>query len=243
MNYKKLYHSFVELLWPSRCLSCDRPLLKGEDGFCRHCLSKKPEPIRGPRCYRCSKPVSSETIEYCTQCTSFLHAYERGFAAFSYATVQEMILRYKNAGRPGYADWFSGQICAEFLDELKDLHADALIPIPLLRKKEWKRGYNQSGLIAERLGKALEIPVYEDALRNVKTGGEQKGMSSYGRRNNSKNAFILYKNDVKLKTVILVDDVYTTGSTMDAAAAALKEGGTEQVYFVTIAIGNPMQVV
>ena len=229
----------IRYIFPRRCVICDRPLLAGEDGVCRYCEDARPVPIGGIRCLKCSKPIRDERTEYCRDCASGLHCYERGVALYEYGAVRESILRFKNAGRPGYGEWFAGEILRLNGDELRSFGAEALVPIPLSPARERKRGYNQAAILAGTLSKGLSMPVREDLLRRLNTGREQKSLSAGGRRNNSINSFISKQNDVKLKSVILVDDVYTTGSTMDAASAALLEGGAEHVYFVTLAIGNP----
>ena len=115
---------------------------------------------------------------------------------------------------------------------------DALIPVPLHKSRMRKRGFNQAALVAERMGERLGIPVEEKLLIRVKKTSPQKELNDSARRENLKNAFQLCGNDVKLKRVVLIDDIYTTGSTLDAAAAALLAAGVEKVYFLSICIGR-----
>ena len=125
-----------------------------------------------------------------------------------------------------------------FKDELERLKADALIPIPLHPAKEKKRGYNQALILAEEISKATRIPVLKDYLIRPKRTKNQKSLGRKDRQNNMKKAFQLHGNDVKLETVILVDDIYTTGNTIGAAAAVLKSVGVEHVYFISLATGR-----
>ena len=121
---------------------------------------------------------------------------------------------------------------------LRSWQPDALIPVPLHKSRMRKRGFNQAALVAERMGERLGIPVEEKLLIRVKKTSPQKELNDSARRENLKNAFQLCGNDVKLKRVVLIDDIYTTGSTLDAAAAALLAAGVEKVYFLSICIGR-----
>ncbi len=126
----------------------------------------------------------------------------------------------------------------QYEDLLRSWNPDALVPIPLHKTRKRKRGFNQAQLLAEKLGKRLEIPVEKGILERTKKTGPQKELNDVQRRANLKNAFQVRQNDVRLKRIVLVDDIYTTGSTIDAAAAVLLEHGAEKVYFLTICIGR-----
>ncbi len=126
----------------------------------------------------------------------------------------------------------------QYEDLLRSWNPDALVPIPLHKTRKRKRGFNQAQLLAEKLGKRLEIPVEKRILERTKKTGPQKELNDVQRRANLKNAFQVRQNDVRLKRIVLVDDIYTTGSTIDAAAAVLLEHGAEKVYFLTICIGR-----
>ena len=100
------------------------------------------------------------------------------------------------------------------------------------------RGYNQASLLAEEISKGCNIPVREDILVRTQKTASQKTLDHAERQNNMKKAFHMVQNDVKLKTIILVDDVFTTGNTLNAAAKELKRGGVNKVFFITLAIGK-----
>ena len=116
--------------------------------------------------------------------------------------------------------------------------ADAIIPIPLHRSRQRYRGYNQSELIAEVVGRELQIPLYTHLVMREKKTIAQKKLNHGERQNNLKRAFKISQNDVKLDTVILLDDIYTTGSTIDAVAAILKNTGVKQVFFIALSVGH-----
>ena len=110
--------------------------------------------------------------------------------------------------------------------------------IPLHKSRRRKRGFNQAELIAKGLGRELGIPVSSNSLLRTRKTSPQKELNDQERKNNLKNAFQVVDPDVKFKKVLLIDDIYTTGSTIDAAAAVLLEGGAEKVYFLSISIGR-----
>ena len=127
---------------------------------------------------------------------------------------------------------------AEYLGGfIRSIEPDALLPVPLHRKRMSARGYNQALLLARALGERLNIPVYGDYIVRVKNTEPLKYENPQERQNNLKKAFIIRRNDVKLKKVIIVDDIYTTGSTMDEIAGVLRAAGVQEVYCVALACG------
>lgn len=112
-----------------------------------------------------------------------------------------------------------------------------MIPVPVSRKKMQKRGYNQAALIARQLAEKTGIPTDLHSLARIRDTIPQKELNHQERRKNLNNAFKMDQNAVKYKKVLLVDDIYTTGSTIDACAVALKEAGVQQVYFISLSIG------
>ena len=125
-----------------------------------------------------------------------------------------------------------------FCEELSRIAPQALIPIPLHKDREKTRGYNQAAILAEGISEVTDIPVLENLLIRPNKTKVQKDLSRGERQNNVKRAFHIAKNDVKLKTVVLVDDIYTTGNTILSATEVLKEAGVEKVYFMTLATGR-----
>lgn len=115
---------------------------------------------------------------------------------------------------------------------------DVIVPVPLHPRKRKNRGYNQAACLARALGRKLDLPVDEDFVKRVKNTVPMKRLNPAERQNNLKKAFIIGRNDVKLyDRIILVDDIYTTGTTLDEIAALLKEHGVSKVYCVTLACG------
>ena len=124
-------------------------------------------------------------------------------------------------------------------DFIGRVRPDVIVPVPLYRGKLRKRGYNQAACLARALGRSLELPVDEKLVKRVRNTAPMKHLNPTERQNNLKKAFIIGRNDVKLyDRIILVDDIYTTGTTLDEIAALLKEHGVSKVYCVTLACGS-----
>lgn len=121
---------------------------------------------------------------------------------------------------------------------IKDSGAQALVPVPLHKTRQRRRGYNQAEALSRELSALTGIPVLADWIARVEKTAPMKDLSSRERQNNLKRAFKIRRNDVKLNTVIIIDDIYTTGSTIDAMSRELKKAGVERIYFMTLAIGK-----
>lgn len=203
--------------------------------ICLECMDKL-KLLTPPWCMRCGKRAE-EGEEYCRDCRERGHLFERGRALYEYDSAAESIYRFKYAGRREYADFFGEQITYYLGDFIRTAQPEALVPIPLHRRRKARRGYNQAQLIAEAVGRRTGIPVYDGLLVRVRDTVPQKELNSKERQNNLKKAFNMPRNDVKLKRILVFDDIYTTGATIDEAARALKAAGAEQIYFITLACG------
>lgn len=229
----------LNLLYPRKCAICNRLLRKKEIDICRTC-SKKVKAISGNVCLKCGKPMK-EQKEYCNDCKRRTHEFLWGVSCFRYRDIKDAIFRIKYAGREDLIPYFSEQIAINLSSDILQMKADYLVPIPMNRKRERKRGYNQANLLAEEIGSRMQIPVLPQAVIRKRKTLPMKYLSAKQRQLNLKRAFIIGQNDVKLKTIILIDDIYTTGSTMDCVAAVLKRAGAEKIYFVTLAIGEDLE--
>lgn len=233
----KILDLLGDFLFPVRCPVCDEVVPRWEQGICCECL-KSIRYVEPPRCLKCGKHIEGQAEEYCPDCKERTHFYKQGRALFYYKDVAKSIYRYKYKGRKAYAKVFAGEMCYYLGDYIKSLKADAIIPVPLYKGKERRRGYNQATLLARIMGEKLDIPVEEKLVVRNKNTRPLKLLNPEERLNNLKKAFILMENGVKLKRVIIIDDIYTTGSTIDTLAELLVKCGIDEVYFVTLAIGE-----
>ncbi|MBQ1172350.1 MAG: ComF family protein [Lachnospiraceae bacterium] len=234
--------NILDYLYPPRCPVCDKPVLQKEshDGFCATCLGKLPI-IRGKRCCKCGRALSDLEKEYCSDCLKYglAHIYDKGLALCTYDdALRDMIYRLKYGNRSEYANALGKLLADSFATALKRAGAEGVVAVPLHEKRIRKRGYNQAELLAKSFCMHSGIPFYKHYVERVKDTKPLKSMSRPERQNNLKKAFKIGKNDVKLKVSIVIDDIYTTGSTIDALAEVLKEAGVHKVYFLTVAIGD-----
>lgn len=229
----------LDLLYPRRCPVCDRAVPFGSL-ICPAC-ARVPVRMSGPLCLRCGGRLREPEALLCPACSGRRHAYRRGAAVFDYRSISAPMLRFKYGSRPEYADYFSGELAAALGRTLREdfcVSADMLVPVPLHRERLLARGYNQAELLARGAGQRLEVPCRCDVLIRTENTAPLRTMSAPERRSCLKSAFHSCSDDVKSKTIILIDDIYTTGSTMDACAEALYRGGAGSVYFMTLAIGT-----
>ncbi len=234
-NMKMLCSGALQAVYPRHCPVCDGIVRQGGEKICLECMGKL-KLLTPPWCMRCGRKAE-EGEEYCRDCRDRKHLFERGRALYEYDSAAQSIYRFKYGGRREYADFFGEQIADYLGDFIRDMKPEGFVPIPLHRRRKARRGYNQAQLLAEAVGRRMGIPVYSNLLIRVRNTAPQKKLNPAERQNNLKRAFNMPENDVKLKTILVFDDIYTTGATIDEAARALKEAGAEQVYFVTLACG------
>ena len=233
-----MFQKVMELLYPPRCPLCGDIVMPRGEFACPECRLTAPYVVE-PKCQKCGKPLQVEENEYCNDCGVREHCYDKGLALFEYDDmVKQSIYRFKYENKREYAAFYGVEIAKRLGHEVIAWDADVIIPIPLHKSRLRTRGYNQSQLIAARVGRELSIPVCSDLVIRQKKTIAQKQLNHIERQNNLKRAFKLSRNDVKLDTVILLDDIYTTGSTIDAVAAILKDTGVRKVFFIALSVGR-----
>lgn len=224
-------------MFPRHCPVCDAIVTPCGNLICESCHNQM-RYLGNVFCKKCGKKLKNAQDEYCYDCIRKTHLFDQGRALYEYESIRVGLYRLKYGGRKEYSEFFAMEISLFFRAQIKEWHADALVPVPLHRSRERKRGYNQAQLLAEHMGKQLGIPVCSNLIKRRKRTIPQKKLTLPQRQNNLKKAFKLCRNDVKLRTIIIIDDIFTTGSTMDAMALEFKHAGVENVYFITLAIGE-----
>lgn len=234
---KRIREEAAELLYPRRCPVCDGIVGWHAGLICPPC-EKALHFLQEPLCRKCGKQLENAETEYCYDCSHKMHLYEEGAALFEYHDIKESLYRFKYMGRQEYAAYYAQAASRRLEEKIKNWHAQALVPVPIHRRREQKRGYNQAQLFAGELSSRIGLPMLDDLLIRSKNTVPQKDLNDKERQNNLKKAFKITQNDVKLDTLIIIDDIYTTGSTIDAAAKACKTAGAKRIYFITLAIGE-----
>lgn len=231
----KVWKRIIQLLFPLRCPVCDNIVRPRGEKVCTECMGRL-KLLTPPWCMQCGKKLAEEG-EFCGDCKNKRHEFVRGRALYEYGSAAPSIYRFKYGGRQEYADYFGEEIVRYLGDFIREIQPDALIPIPLHKKRLAKRGYNQAELLARAVGRYSGVPVNEKMLVRVKNTAPLKLQNPSERQNNLKKAFNIAENDVKLNTTVIIDDIYTTGSTIDEAARILKNAGVQKIYFITLACG------
>lgn len=234
--------NLVGILYPRRCPVCEN-IIPDTPGHanCLVCVpcNKKLSYISPPKCMKCGKQLYSENDEYCMDCKRKPHEFTQGIGVFSYdKNIKNVMYRFKYSNKREYAKFFGSVLAARYGYLIRRWNVEAVIPVPLYRTKYLKRGYNQAELIARELSKQTGIAVDSKLLIRCRKTRAMKELNDEERVKNLQNAFKLSENIVKYKKVLLVDDIYTTGATMDACTGVLKAGGVKEVYCAGICIGN-----
>ncbi len=226
-----------DLLFPRHCPVCDDILPFGDKLACDDCIAKI-QYIKPPACRKCGKQLYDEGQIYCGDCTRRNHIFDYGIALYDYQSMRKSIYRFKYRHRGEYAQFYAKDIYRHLKHEICAMGADAFIPVPLHRTRQDKRGYNQAELVSRELSKLFGIPTRADLVKRNKKTLPQKQLNAISRQNNLKKAFNIGSDVVKLNKTILVDDIYTTGSTLDAVASELRRYGVEKIYYITLCIGE-----
>lgn len=243
IHSKAFIRAAADCLYPPRCPVCHDIVIPRGGLVCEKCQHII-IPVEEPRCRKCGKKLLNEQSEFCHDCSQNTHHYDQGLGIFSYETiVKESVMQFKYHGRQEYARFYAWSMVHYQGRQLTMWEPEVILPVPIHKNRRKKRGYNQ----AEELGKWLEyysgIPMEASAVERILETTPQKQLDPKERRRNLGRAFqmnakYLQGETLPWKRVLIVDDIYTTGSTIDAMSKILKKRGVENVYFVTICGGN-----
>ena len=230
----------ADLVYPRRCPFCDEVLAFGGPLICEDCR-KRVGYVGESYCMKCGRLLSGAAQEYCDDCTHTGHSFDRGRSLYVYDDLtRASIAGFKYNGRKEYAEYYAVDIIRHLGAFIEHCRPDILIPVPISEKRRKKRGYNQSELIADRISERTGIPVSSDAVIRIKDTRPMKELSREERVKNLKGAFKIGCVDVQWKNALVVDDIYTTGSTVDAVAFLLRKVGIDKVFFIALSSGAPV---
>jgi ComF family protein len=220
------------LVFPPACAAC-AVLLEVEATFCTLCtLATEPVPL--PGCRRCAEPL--EQPGTCPRCLRAPPPFRSGHTPFVHTgPLARAIHRFKYEGHSELALPLARVLAIHsrpWLDRLG--HGPVLVPVPLHRGRLLRRGYDQAALLTRALARATGLPLRSDLLRRVRATRRQVGLTEAERTENVHGAFAT-RGPMPAGPVVLVDDVLTTGATVRAAGAALREAGARWVYVLTLA--------
>jgi len=240
-----LFRHLLDVIYPPRCAVCgaflmDTRMYFAEDPlpFCDACRGDI-HPIVSPLCTICGIPFFSKAQEDhpCGECLNVKPHYDTLSAPYVYeGTVLNAICGLKYGGKTFLANAL-GPLLAQFAEKrFSDVRIDLAMPVPLHKKRLRERGFNQSLLLARHVAEALAVKLDFMSLRRIKYTPPQTGLTRKERHRNIRGAFQLENaSAMRDKSVLLVDDVATTGSTLNACAKALKQAGTQSIYCLALA--------
>lgn len=229
--------TFLDLLYPRRCPVCDEVLPQGADFICNH-HTELPY-VKEPCCMKCGKEIEAWDREYCDDCQTYSKNFQKGFPIFNYLDpIKSSVLNIKYKNKREYCDFYGMEIVKKIKPYMQLMKLSGIIPVPMYQKKQKERGYNQAFVLAKRVGKLTGLPVYADLLKRTEPTIPQKELNNIERANNIRQSIVIGTIPQGCKNILLVDDIYTTGITIEVCTELLLKAGIEQVYFTTICIGK-----
>jgi ComF family protein len=239
---RNAFDALASVLLPAPCRICGQTLTSAARiPICEPCLASF-ERIAEPMCRICGRPfvsaVAAQAIDpLCRLCRAHFYAFEqaRTFAIYGDALSQAItLLKYKEVTRLG--DWFAARLAEVFSPVAADWRPSVIVPVPLFPARERERGYNQSHLIARPLAKRLGLRLDSRILTRIRPRPPQLLLSRTERWKSVRGAYAAREGlRVDNLRVLLIDDVLTTGATLDSCARTLKKAGAAAVFGLTVA--------
>jgi ComF family protein len=235
---------WLDWLYPPRCRFCRDSILGGDDCFCGACRGRVRLVVH-PLCTLCGRPFldTSGDDHLCGKCLARRphFTYARSWACYPSDSdgehpLREVVQRFKYGRKVALGKPLGRLMAADCRESFRERALDVIVPVPLHRKRLRWRGFNQSVVLAREIGKLWKVPVDPFILLRSRETPPQTQLSEEERRKNMQRAFSV--NTVKSiegKTLLLVDDVYTSGATVNECSRALKRGGAKEVCVLTLA--------
>lgn len=227
---KSFFNKIFKALFPENytCDICGTEIFRGN--FCADCLKTITFNDRHI-CPVCGRKTLRDEI--CMECKQKPPLFKKAVSAFVYENGAIILISKFKSGKPYLKEFFADKL-AQSLVGFPEI--DCIVYVPLTKLSLIKRGYNQSRLLASSLSVRVQTPVLYNAIKRVKRGRAQKGLTQKERVENVKGAFkVTKRNEIKGKSVLLIDDVMTTGSTVNEVSRILLKAGAAKVYVATVA--------
>jgi ComF family protein len=255
-SVKNLAQAALDLLYPPSiyCISCGNLIDATRPyALCDACRERF-RWVNGASCAKCGKFMNEGSPrKLCADCADDAHLFEKGFVCAEYSDCRALIHAFKYSGRA----YYGGYIARVMRDRLlyaaasltgslsaaparEALRIDLLLPVPMYKKKERKRGYNQADILGAELAKLLSLPYDNGLIERTRDTSVMSDLPAEERGANVKDAFALtraFEGAARGLRIMLVDDIFTTGSTVNACAETLLNAGASSVSFIVFAAG------
>ena len=226
----------LSVFFPRRCPVCEEIVSPRGALICPDC-ERALHFLTEPTCQICGREILADDEELCENCKRHRFLFKRSIALIAYDDIAaRSISRIKYTGAREFLDYYGQAAVHRRGDEFRRMHIDAIVPVPVHPTRKRKRGYNQATVLAEVMGAALGIPVYASALFRHKKTTASKELNAAERLKNLMSAFYAGPIPQDLRRVLLVDDIFTTGATMESCTRTLLAAGVEEVYCFALAI-------
>ena len=234
--FKDIGKDLLNIFFPAniKCILCSKELNSNTlYCLCDSCMHSLPFNT-GKTCLRCDEPISSMT-KYCINCKHNVPYYKHNKSVFLYeGAIKHLIRSFKYDNKKYYTDTLSNLLVSEYVKLNKDF--DIIIPVPLHPKRYKMRGFNQSELLCKSFKEKLHLNVDTKSLIKVVYTESQTTLNRTEREKNLNGSFeVADKKAIKGKSILLVDDVFTTGSTINECARVLLKAGAKEVWSLTLA--------
>lgn len=229
----KFLTAFLSLIYPPLCLHCHQKLLEGDLLLCDRCLDLLQIITPADRCHHCFSENIHPSLHLCQECQSSPSVHEGLASVFDFVgPAASLVKKMKYHNMPYLAEGMGAYMTAQFC-QLDWPIPDYIIPVPISLSHQFQRGYNQSTLLASSLSRHLNRPLLEP-LKRRNGDYSQARLNREQRKSLKEEAFVLEStSDIADKTLLLVDDVMTTGSTLRCCLQALQEGHPKSLYALT----------
>ena len=236
MKIKNLFKKVIDTIYPEKitCVFCGEEIFdENEYSTCKNCEKTLPR-ITGKICQKCGEPINN-MANYCENCKNSKHLFEKSRSAFVYQDkVSGGVLNLKFNNGKYYSKPFAHYLADLYKEHKYD--CDLIIPVPIHISRLKERGYNQSELLAKELSEILNLQLDTQSLVKVKKTKNQAELDFKQRHSNLEKAFkVTSKKQICGKNILIIDDVYTTGSTISECSKELKKAGAKSVCALTIA--------
>lgn len=231
----------ISLVYPRRCAICNEIVIPRKLKACPSC-KKKLHYITEPACLKCGRQIENPQAQYCHACRNKKQVYHRGYAVWQYDdAIRHSLSAYKYHARKDYAAFYAQEAVNRLSKAVLAEKPDVLIPVPIHKSRRRERGFNQAEILAKKIGKELSIPVDCSHLIRIRKTRALKTLDARQREQELKGAFSFVRDPGDkpvYRCVMLVDDIYTTGNTINRCSEALLSAGVERVTFLCVAIGS-----